>query len=70
MLTADSILSKLDKQDTKENDCWILPGQDNHLEYPASKKELSDILGLQAKDEYTNVTEEPGMTVQVASSFC
>ena len=46
-LTADSVLSKLDNQDTKESDAWTLPRQDRIVfKILALQKSLSDILGL------------------------
>ena len=44
--TADSMLTKLDKQDTK-NECQTLPRQDRKsLKIPAPQKSLSDMLGF------------------------
>ncbi|MGE9501654.1 hypothetical protein ACQP3D_24920 [Escherichia coli] len=52
-LTADSMLYTLqDKQDTKGRRLL-------NFKIPASQKSLLHILGLQAKDEWPNISEEP-----------
>ena len=49
---ADSMLSTLDKQDTKEGNCQNLPIQDGwSYKLPVSQKSLSDILNLPSEDD-------------------
>ena len=65
---ADSMLSKLDKQATKEGDCQTFPRQSRPvLQNSSFTESLTDILGLQAKDRCPNAAEESWVTVQAAN---
>ena len=62
------MLSKLDKQDTKEGNCWILPRQ--VLQTSWSQSSLSNTLVPQAEERCPSVREEPGVTVRTGRCLC
>lgn len=71
VLTADCMLFKMDKQDTKEGDCQTFTRQGGRiLQNSWFTKCMSHILGLLAKDGCPNIREKPCLTAQTARCLC
>ena len=67
-LAADGMLSKLDKQDTKENDYQTLPRQSMKVLQKSCFTEKS-VKYSRSVGRFPNIAKEPWMTVQMTIFF-